>query len=175
MLLLCFLFGTGLGTYQLYRGLTAGPRIDIDAAQLEAGAPAPGVWLRIRGQALWSQVASQDDGSGSARHYVPVVSGTIQSKHEPRVFLEFQGDLPKGGAGEAFFDGTVIGDRGVPRDIERDFAREGIILKSRRIMLESGGTPQGLVHRSFIGFTIGGFSLAMIPVIGRLRRRKLLP
>src|SRR6476646_9751256 len=79
---------SGLATYWLYSGLTAGPIKPVDVSELEHGKPAPGVYLRVHGCALWSDAFYQSEGHGYTLTLVPVVSDSPDAKQHASVFLE---------------------------------------------------------------------------------------
>jgi hypothetical protein len=77
------------GCYELWRGWGAQKPLEIDAAQLEEGAQVSSIWVRVHGQALWGERATQSEDHGYSRHLVPVISGKADSRKSVAVFLEY--------------------------------------------------------------------------------------
>jgi hypothetical protein len=173
VLLFCFVFTLCIGAYELYRGLSAGSCKQVNAAVIEHGNPAPGVWLRVRGRALWSDASKRSDEDGYVVYMVPVVSDEPEARKHAALFMEYRLKAqppPSGQTDTSDFDGTIIRGRGLAPDDQTQLGVRGITRASQYLLLKPGGTPRDLMGDGYLFLTIAAACLAFIPVIGWLKR-----
>ncbi len=164
---------SALATYWLYSGLTAGPIKPVNVSDLEHGKPAPGVYLRVHGRALWSDAFSQSEGHGYTLTLVPVISDSDDAKQHASVFLEIRTSnqpRPTGSTDRADYDGTAASVAGLSGDAIKSFHAHGITESKNYILLKPNETPHDLTVRGLGGFAFAAACLAFVPVVGWLKR-----
>ncbi len=176
LLIFCFVFMLGIGGYELYRGLTAGVCRQVSAAELENGKPVPGVWLKVRGRALWAEASRRSEDNGYSVYVVPVISDEPGARKHAAVFLEYRlkdQPAPSGQTGVSDFDGTVISSflRGLGRDDEKQLEARGITCAMGYVLLTPGGTPGDLIRDSYLFLGIAAVCLGLIPFVGWVKRK----
>jgi hypothetical protein len=168
-LLACF------GIYDLCNGLNARKPVNVDAAQLEQGIKVSGIWLRVRGQALWGERATQDQESGRVRYVVPVISGQPGSRQRVALFLDYQNAIaePHGATAPSVFEG-IVSDAYL-LGTKDDFHHRGLHESEHFIVLTPGGTPRDVIGRAKMFFAMSGGALLLAALLVWLRRRGWLP
>ena len=169
----------GIGAYQMSEAITAGPRTEVRAEDLEAGYEPASRWLVVRGRPLLPQAITWTEGSRVKGRTVPVVSPAWTPGTPVAVLASYDSDAALPGSGEpAAFEGTARRG-GIPGLTRLTVEKQNLRLTADAILLDVGSKPDGKQDnaRSMLAIAALLVPLAVLACLlcAWVRRRWLLP
>jgi len=180
-----------VGDYEYRRGRSAGARVDVDAADCEAGKLPAATWLAVRGKALQDSAIGVKEGHTSPRYYIPVISPqwkpgggvglyleSSQTNIAPSNFSERMAGRfgPPGPQVPEIWEGMTTGEN-LPGLVRTRFEQTTLKPASRYLIVEWGKTPSMLItdgrDMMIAGGIVAAFGLLVggaVALIARLRR-----
>ena len=162
------LFCFGLGGYYMYRGLSAGQRVDVDCAELEQGRTVHAFWLNVKGTPRWD-LAQVGPGDDSHRTFVPVVSDTWTPQRPVGVFLEVlaKDDPLNPEALRPAVSGVRVIGRGIGKDVRRRFGENGLREAEGAILMTANANPRDVLADAWMWIGIGAACLLVYKLLPR--------
>jgi hypothetical protein len=165
----------GIGGYEWSRAVTAGPRTEVRAEDLEAGRDPGSRWLVVRGRPLTQVAVTWTQGQTVKGRTIPLVSPAWAPTTPVAVLLHYSSDAATPVSGDpAAFEGTAR-PGGVPGLTRDAVEKRGLRLASDAVLIDVGSKPNVRRENALLMLTIGGIALpvmiAACLLVAWLRRR----
>jgi hypothetical protein len=161
-------FAVGMGLWWVVPALTAGPRTEVSAADLEAGERPDSRWLAIHGRALVQIPVIWTKGSVEQSREVAMVSEGWRPDQPVAVCLQGRGtgsSLPT--TNEPTVVEGLVRRSGLPPLTRDALKARGLVLADEVLYLEVGDTPPQVLR--FWGYAVvGGAGAILLSALGGL-------
>jgi hypothetical protein len=154
-------FGLSVGLYNQVQIWTAGPRTQVDAANLEAGQSPGSNWLVVHGRPLLEQKVSWMKKREVTGYTIPVVSEQWQPGAPVAMLVQVGGSenprLPRSGE-PGSFEGLITPGP-LPGLTRSSVEKNGVRVAANAILLQEGDTPQSMRRQTDVFLWGGGVTL----------------